>query len=77
MAEGNTEHPNAQLLLNAASGFDHLFSNDIDSARSHFQNHDDPFNLLGMGICAFLEAALGVEVRNTTLCGEVGTILWP
>jgi hypothetical protein len=60
------DHPNAQLLLNTAKGFDHLFSNDIDSARTHFQSHDDPFSLLGTGICAFLEAALGMEVRSKT-----------
>ena len=67
MAECNIDHPSAQLLLNATSGFDCLFSNDIDSARTHFRSHDDPFSLLGMGICAFLEAALGMEVRNKTL----------
>ena len=60
------DHPNAQLLLNTAKGFDHLFSNDIDSARTHFQSHDDPSSLLGTGFCAFLEAALGMEVRNKT-----------
>lgn len=64
MAEHDTEHPNAQILLSATSGFDYLFSNDIDSARAHFQNHDDPFNLMGTSICAFLEAALGMEVRD-------------
>ena len=67
MAEYNADHPSAQLLLNAANGFDYLFSNDIDSARTHFQSHDDPFSLLGTGICAFLEAALGMEVCNKTL----------
>ena len=25
---------------------------------------DSPFHLLGMGVCAFLEAALGMEVRT-------------
>ena len=64
MAESDTVHPNAQLLLSATSGFDYLFSNDIDSARTHFQRHHDPFHLLGTGICAFLEAALGMEVCN-------------
>ena len=62
MASDNTDHSNAQSLLSATDGFDYLFSNDIDSARTHFQSHDDPFNLLGTGICAFLEAALGMEV---------------
>lgn len=67
MAEDNADHPSAQLLLTSAKGFDYLFSNDIDSARAHFQSHDDPFSLLGMGICAFLEAAFGMEVRDRTL----------
>ena len=67
MAEYTVDHPSAQLLLNAANGFDYLFSNDINSARTHFQSHDDPFSLLGMGFCAFLEAALGMEVRNKSL----------
>lgn len=58
------DHPNAQFLLNTTKGFDYLFSNDIESARTHFQSHDDPFSLLGTGICAFLEAALGMEVRD-------------
>lgn len=56
------EHPNAALLLSATKGFDYLFSNDIISARKHFEPHDDPFHLLGKGVCAFLEAALGMEV---------------
>jgi hypothetical protein len=60
------DHPDAQLLLSATKGFDYLFSNDIVSARAHFQSHDDPFSQLGVGICAFLEAALGMEVRNKT-----------
>ena len=64
MAQCDIDHPNAQLLLNATKGFDYLFSNDIDSARTHFQSRDDPFSLLGTGVCAFLEAALGMEVRN-------------
>ncbi|KAF8803092.1 mitochondrial outer membrane protein IML2 [Phlegmacium glaucopus] len=74
MAEYNTDHPHAQLLLSATSGFDYLFSNDIDSARTHFQGNDDPFNLLGTGICAFLEAALGMELglmAEATRCLEL------
>ncbi|KAF4615660.1 hypothetical protein D9613_012532 [Agrocybe pediades] len=55
------EHPNAELLKSATRGFDFLFSNDIDSARQHFEQHDDPFHLMGLGVCAFLEAALGME----------------
>lgn len=58
------EHPNAQLLISATKGFDYLFSNDIVSAREHFKKHDHPFHMMGLGVCAFLEAALGMEVRN-------------
>ena len=65
------QHPNAQLLLSATKGFDYLFSNDIVTAREHFKNHDDPFHMMGLGVCAFLEAALGMEVRDFCLfCGE-------
>lgn len=56
------QHPNADLLISATKGFDYLFSNDIEAARKHFQQHDDPFHLMGLGVCAFLEAALGMEV---------------
>lgn len=59
-----TEHPNIALLESATRGFDHLFANDIVSARKHFTGHDDPFHLMGLGVCAFLEAALGMEVCN-------------
>ena len=75
MAECNVDHPSAQLLRNATNGFDFLFSNNIASARTHFQSHDDPFSLLGTGICAFLEAALGMEVRNKTLILGYETML--
>ena len=77
MAKYNTDHPSAQILLNTANGFDFLFSNDIDSARTHFQNHDDPFSLLGTGICAFLEAALGMEVCNKSLILSHEVMLCP
>lgn len=58
------QHPNTQLLLSATKGFDYLFSNDIVTAREHFKKHDDPFHMMGLGVCAFLEAALGMEVRD-------------
>ncbi|KAF5323690.1 hypothetical protein D9619_012884 [Psilocybe cf. subviscida] len=59
-------HPNAALLQSATRGFDFLFSNDIASARAHFQAHDDPFHLMGLGVCAFLDAALGMETGLMT-----------
>ena len=49
-------------LLAASEGFDHLFSNRLQDARSHFAGDGTPFHLLGLGTCAFLEAALGMEV---------------
>ncbi|THH16482.1 hypothetical protein EW146_g4161 [Bondarzewia mesenterica] len=48
-------------LRSATSGFDYVFSNEIDQAREVFQTKDDPFHQLGLGVCAFLEAALGME----------------
>ena len=49
-------------LQSAAHGFDFLFSNDIVDAKAHFAGKDDPFHLLGAGVVAFMEAALGMEV---------------
>ncbi|EGN95882.1 hypothetical protein SERLA73DRAFT_113602 [Serpula lacrymans var. lacrymans S7.3] len=51
----------------ASEGFDHLFSNQLISARETFSEQESPFHLLGLGVCAFLEAALGME---TTLMAE-------
>lgn len=68
MAERKQENPdrlNVSQLLNATKGFDYLFTDDIDAARKHFEKHDDSFHLLGLGVCAFLEAALGMEVCFT------------
>ena len=56
------EHPNAAILLNVSKGFDYLFSDDIASAKKHFEPHSDPIHLLGLGVCTFLEAALALEV---------------
>jgi hypothetical protein len=57
-------HPSAEMLASATKGFDLLFSNDIVGSRDHFAyKPDDPFHLMGSGVCAFLEAALGMEVR--------------
>jgi hypothetical protein len=54
-------------LRNATHGFSRLFQNDIASAKQVFTGRDDPFHLLGLGVCAFLEAALGMEVGPTNL----------
>jgi hypothetical protein len=59
----NFENSNTTALLQSAKlGFDHLFSNDIVEAKKKFDGSDDPFHLLGLGVCSFLEAALGMEV---------------
>ncbi|KAG1865241.1 outer membrane protein Iml2/Tetratricopeptide repeat protein 39 [Suillus tomentosus] len=49
------------LLRSATQGFDHLFANDIDAAQKVFESEDAPFHLLGLGVVAFLQAALGME----------------
>lgn len=55
--------PEAAALLSASVGFDHLFANRIAEARTQLSKDESPFHLLGLGVCAFLEAALGMEVR--------------
>lgn len=56
----------AESLRLASQGFDLLFANDLVGALDLF-NDDDyrdcPFHLMGLGVCAFLKAALGMEVR--------------
>lgn len=49
-------------IQNATVGFDHLFSDEITDAKAAFQTHDSPFHHLGLGVCSFLEASLGMEV---------------
>ncbi|KAL7283695.1 hypothetical protein ACG7TL_003131 [Trametes sanguinea] len=51
----------AAQLRAATTGFDHLFANDLEKARQVFASADSPFHSLGLGVCAFLEAALGME----------------
>ena len=49
-------------LLAATQGFDHLFANRLEDARTVFSSKNSPFHLMGLGVCAFLQAALGMEV---------------
>lgn len=49
-------------LRSASTGFDALFNNDLAKARDILGTNESPFHLLGAGVCAFLEAALGMEV---------------
>ncbi|KAF5347916.1 hypothetical protein D9756_010118 [Leucocoprinus leucothites] len=50
-------------LNSANNGFNKLFQNDVAGAKELFNGHDDPFHQLGLGVCAFLEAALGMETQ--------------
>ncbi|KAI0345249.1 hypothetical protein BDW22DRAFT_1354152 [Trametopsis cervina] len=60
MAE-TTQEETSRRLSEASSGFDALFANDLDKARQIFSTNASAFHLLGTGVCAFLEAALGME----------------
>ncbi len=53
-------------LKSATVGFDLVFSNDLDKAEELFKASDSAFHLLGSGACAFLQAAVSLEVRTTT-----------
>ncbi|CCL99980.1 uncharacterized protein FIBRA_02005 [Fibroporia radiculosa] len=59
MSQNSEETQNS--LRSATVGFDHLFSNELQNARDAFAATDSPFHQLGLGACAFLEAALGME----------------
>ncbi|KAH9930772.1 uncharacterized protein B0H18DRAFT_993499 [Fomitopsis serialis] len=52
-----------QQLTDATHGFDQLFQNELEDSRNIFaaSESDSPFHQLGLGVCAFLEAALGME----------------
>lgn len=60
--------PESAALLSACEGFDNLFGNKLEEAREVFSAGDSPFHQLGMGVCAFLEAALGMEVSAALQC---------
>jgi hypothetical protein len=55
-------------IKSATAGFDLIFSNELGKAEDLFGNGDSALHLLGSGACAFLQAALSLEVR-TRLCG--------
>jgi hypothetical protein len=50
-------------ISEATRGFDLLFANQLDEARKVFGESEYPFRLMGRGVCAFLQVALGMEVR--------------
>jgi hypothetical protein len=64
-----TEDTVAQLRA-ATEGFDHLFRNDLVGARAVFAADPHPFRLMGLGVCAFMEAALGMEARRTPVMAD-------
>ena len=51
-------------LQSATAGFDLIFSNEIAKADDVFKTSDSAFHLLGSGVCAFLQAAVSLEVRT-------------
>ncbi|KLO11975.1 hypothetical protein SCHPADRAFT_876147 [Schizopora paradoxa] len=56
-------------LRSATTGFDHLFANRMEDAKVAFQDKEhseSPFHLMGLGVCSFLEAALGMESEQMT-----------
>ena len=57
----------AARLQSVTEGFDRIFSNDIQQARRIFESKKDPYHYLGLAVCGFLEAALGMEVRHAIL----------
>lgn len=48
-------------LLSATQGFDKLFADDLVGAKDELEKGDSPYHLVGLGIVAFLQAALGLE----------------
>ncbi|KAH7889192.1 outer membrane protein Iml2/Tetratricopeptide repeat protein 39 [Phlebopus sp. FC_14] len=70
MSLGGTE----ENLRLASRGFDFLFANDLDAAIDVFGEEgqeDSPFHLMGLGVCAFLKAAVGLELdlmEEATAC---------
>lgn len=59
-------------LKAATAGFDLIFSNELDKAGDLFKTSDSAFHLLGSGACAFLQAAVSLEVRV-----PAGVVVYP
>ncbi|KAH9989095.1 hypothetical protein BJV74DRAFT_838881 [Russula compacta] len=49
-------------IKSATTGFDLIFSNELEKAEQVFKTGDSALHLLGSGACAFLQAALSMEV---------------
>lgn len=54
-------------IKSATAGFDFIFSNELGKAEDLFKSSDSALHLLGSGACAFLQAALSLEVRTCLL----------
>ncbi|KAH7908767.1 hypothetical protein BJ138DRAFT_1156898 [Hygrophoropsis aurantiaca] len=62
---------NERLLRSATEAFDHIFCNDLEAAQKAFKEEEDsPLHLLGLGVSAFLQAALGMEPEQIAKAGE-------
>ncbi|TFK66270.1 hypothetical protein BDN72DRAFT_844550 [Pluteus cervinus] len=72
MTPSNDHSTSVANLASARLGFDYLFQNDVTGARDHFAGKDDPYHLLGLGVCVFLDAALGME---SAMIAEAGRYL--
>lgn len=59
-----------EALVSARVGFDALFSNELAEARDVFSAGQSAFHQLGFGVCAFLEAALGMETSRMAEAGK-------
>jgi hypothetical protein len=75
MSDEPTEVVDMQETFRLASqGFDKLFANDVNGAIDIFGEEgyeESPFHLIGLGVCAFLKAALGMEpdlMEDATEC---------
>ena len=57
----------------ATEAFDKFFEGNILNARNAFEkNPNDPYHLLGLATCSFVEAAMSMEV---SFCHSVGRFL--
>ncbi|KAJ7691441.1 hypothetical protein B0H17DRAFT_1331099 [Mycena rosella] len=64
---GHSDDTFLDVATAADAGFDYLFANQIGLVRTAFEADSTPFHLLGLGVCAFLEAALGMESGRQTV----------
>lgn len=51
-------------IADATLGFNALFNNDLITANQILSNHISPFHQVGLGLTAFLQAALGLEDQD-------------